>query len=42
MAWHAERASLGIHAGLKSVAIEHSAGNEVENLLEDDYIAAGW
>jgi hypothetical protein len=42
MTQHAERAGLGFHTCLKGVAVDHSARNEVENLLEDDNIAAGW
>ena len=41
MAHHAEGAGFGFHAGLQGVAIDHSARNEIEHLLEDDPIAAG-
>ena len=42
VAQDAERAGLGIHARLAGVPVAHSARNEVENLLENDYIAADW
>jgi len=38
---HAEGAGFGIHPRLAGVAIDQSKRNVVENLLEDDYIAAG-
>ena len=41
MAQDAEGAGLGLHARLAGVAVDHSARNEVENLLEDDHIGCG-
>jgi hypothetical protein len=38
MTQHREGAGLGYHACGKGVAVDHSARNEVENLLEDDHI----
>ena len=34
--------STGLHAGFKGVAVDQSARNEVEHLLEDDHIGPGW
>lgn len=42
MAPRAEGASFGFHARGKGEAVNHSARNEVEYLLEDDHIGAGW
>jgi hypothetical protein len=42
LAHHAERARLGLDAGFKRVTVDHSARNEVENLLEDDHVGPGW
>ena len=40
--YHAEGAGFGIHAGLQGETVDHSARNEVENLLEDDHIGPDW
>ena len=42
MAQDAEGAGFGIHARFAGVPVDHFARNEVENLLENDHIGAGW
>jgi hypothetical protein len=42
VAQDAEGPGLVRHADFPGVAVDHSERNEVECLLEDDYIAAGW
>ena len=42
MAQHTETAGFRLHPGRQGMAIDHSARNEVEDLLEDDHIGAGW
>jgi len=42
MARHAEGSRFGIHAGFSGMATNQVQRNEVENLLKDDYVAAGW
>jgi hypothetical protein len=42
MAYHAEAAGFGLHAGFKRVAVDQSARNEVEHLFEDDHIGPDW
>ena len=42
MAHHAEGSGFGFHARRNGEAVDHSARNEVEHLLEDDHIGAGW
>ena len=42
MAQDAEGAGFGFHARFAGVPVDHFARNEVENLLENDHIGAGW
>jgi len=42
MTRRSEGAGLVLDAGLTGDPIDHSEGNELEHLLEDDDIGAGW
>lgn len=42
MAHDAEAAGFGFHARISGVAVDQSARNEVEYLLENDHIGPGW
>jgi hypothetical protein len=42
MAQRAEATSLAFNASFNGMSIDHSTRNEIENLLEDGYVGAGW
>ena len=42
VAQYGEGSGLVLHPRFTGMPVDHSARNEVENLLENAYIAAGW